>query len=115
MKRIQQISVCLLLSITLAHLSYAQKADTSGKPNVAHVYFIITAGTDINAFFNDKPIQASTIDEFNSYVQANVKSLRDSWVIVTGTPKTGTFDDVMKTLKRNRFKHISINNGGQPH
>ncbi len=76
---------------------------------MSHVYFIIKAGTEINAFYNDKPVQVSTLDEFNNYVQSNVKTLRDSWVIITGLPKTGTFDEVMKTLKRNRFKNITIN------
>lgn len=111
MKKIKQITICLLLGIGFIHHGYAQKADSSkkAKDNTPHVYFIINAGTEINAFFNDKPVQASTIDEFNTYVQANVKSLTNSWVIVTGKPKTGTFDEVMKTLKRNRFKHISTN------
>ena len=99
------------MSLGIIHHSYAQKTDTARQPkdNTPHIYFIITAGEKINAFFNDKPVQASSVEEFNSYVQANVKSLKDSWVIVTGKPKTGTFDEVMKTLKRNRFKHISTN------
>ncbi|MBS1600899.1 MAG: hypothetical protein JST75_21945 [Bacteroidetes bacterium] len=110
MKKIKQITLCMLVSIALINYSYAQKADTSkAKDNTPHIYFIIKAGTEINAFYNDKPVQASTLDDFNTYVQTNVKSLRDSWVIVTGKPKTGTFDEVMKTLKRNRFKHISTN------
>ena len=101
----------MVLFLGLTNQSFAQKTDTTkhGKDNTAHIYFIISAGTEINAFFNDKPVQVSSISEFNDYVQTNVKSLRDSWVIVTGKPKTGTFDDVIKTLKRNRFKHISTN------
>lgn len=101
----------MVLFLGLINQSFAQKTDTAkhAKDNTPHIYFIISAGTEINAFFNDKPVQASSISEFNDYVQTNVKSLRDSWVIVSGKPKTGTFDDVIKTLKRNRFKHISTN------
>ena len=110
MKKIQQIIICLLVGIGATCYAYAQKPDTAKvKDNTPHIYFIINAGEKINAFFNDKPVQAETIDDFNTYVQTNVKSLRDSWVVVTGKPKTGTFDAVIKTLKRNRFKHISTN------
>ena len=110
MKKLIQTSICVVLCLGLINHSYAQKTDTSkGKDNTVHTYFIITAGTEINAFFNDKPVQASTIEEFDTYVQTNVKSLRDSWVIVTGKPKVGTYDAVIKTLKRNRFKHIATN------
>ncbi|HTQ63803.1 MAG TPA: hypothetical protein VMI12_03350 [Puia sp.] len=111
MKRIKQIIVFLLVGTGFIHHAYAQKTDTAKHKtdNTPHIYFIITAGDEINAFFNDKPVQASTIDEFNTYVQTNVKSLVNSWVIVTGKPKTGTFDEVMKTLKHNRFKHITTN------
>ena len=100
-----------MAGILFFNCAFAQKTDTSkqAKDNIPHVYFIITAGTDINAFYNDKPVEASTLEEFNNYVQANVKSLRDSWVIVTGKPKTGTYDEVLKTLKRNKFKHITTN------
>jgi hypothetical protein len=82
---------------------YSQSIDTAKH----HIYFIISAGTQINAYFNDKPVDVETISEFNDYVQKNVKVLRDSWVVVTGKPKTGTFDDVLKTLSRNKFKHVS--------
>lgn len=111
MKKLGQILGCVLLGFALTDQATAQKVDSSKmvKDNSPHVYFMITAGTKIDAFFNDKPVQVSTIEEFNSYVQSNVKSLRDSWVTVTGKPKSGTFDEVMKTLKRNRFKHISTN------
>ena len=109
MRTIKQVAICLLLAIGIIHHADAQKADTTKKANSPKVYFIITAGEKIDAFFADKPVQASTIEEFDTYVQTNVKSLRDSWVIVTGKPKTGTYDAVMKTLKRNRFKHISTN------
>jgi hypothetical protein len=90
---------------------YAQKADTvkPNKENTAHVYFIITAGDVINAFFNDKPITATTVPEFSDYVQGNIKSLKDSWVVVTGKPNTGTFNDVVKILSRYRFKHVTKN------
>ncbi len=111
MKRIKQILPCFLMSMALIHQAYAQKTDTAkqSKDNTPHIYFIISAGSSVNAFFNDRPVQASSVEEFNNYVQTNIKSLRDSWVIVTGKPKTGTFDEVIKTLKRNRFKHISTN------
>ncbi len=111
MKKIKQILICVLVVVGATHHADAQKADTSKqvKDNAPHIYFIITAGEQVNAFFNDKPVQASTVEGFDSYVQANVKTLRDSWVVVTGKPKTGTFDAVIKILKRNRFKHISTN------
>lgn len=88
---------------------FSQRTDTAkrAKENTVHTYFIISAGTQISAYFNDKPVDVETISEFNDYVQKNVKVLRDSWVIVTGKPKTGTFDDVLKTLSRNKFKHVS--------
>jgi hypothetical protein len=88
---------------------YSQNADTSKriKENTVHTYFIISAGDKINAYYNDKPLSVETIDEFNDYVQKNVKVLKDSWVVVTGKPKTGTFDAVIKTLSRNKFKHVT--------
>jgi hypothetical protein len=89
----------------------AQVADAvkPGKENTVHPYFIISAGTVINAYFNDKPLSVETISDFNQYVQANVKSLKDSWVVVTGKPKIGTFDEVLKTLSHYRFKYVSKN------
>jgi len=109
MKKFKQILAGALLGISLTHPATAQKVDSSklAKDNTPHVYFIITAGEKINAFYNDKPVQISTIEEFNTYVQTNVKTLKDSWVTITGKPKTGTYDEVMKTLKRNKFKHIT--------
>jgi hypothetical protein len=109
MKKLKKILGCAILGIALTQQVTAQKIDSSkmARDNSPHVYFIITAGDKINAFYNDKPVQVSTIEEFNNYVQTYVKSMRDSWVTVTGKPKTGTFDEVMKTLKRNRFKHIT--------
>ena len=112
MKKTIQFMICLMMSIGFTHHAYAQKSDTSAhkKDNTPHIYFIITAGTEIKAFFNDKPVQdVSTIEEFNTYVQTNLKTLVNSQVIVTGKPKSGTFDGVMKTLKHNRFKYISTN------
>ena len=93
----------------MAHPGTAQKVDSSklAKDNTPHVYFMISAGDKINAFYNDKPVRVYTIEEFNSYVQTNVKTLKDSWVTVTGKLKTGNFDEVMKTLKRNKFKHVT--------
>jgi hypothetical protein len=93
------------------NICFSQKADTAKpvKDYTVHTYFIISAGTVINAYFNDKPLEIETIDDFNTYVQVNVKSLKDSWVVVTGKPKTGTFDEVIKTLSRYKFKHVSKN------
>ena len=88
------------------YLCFSQKTDTA-KSNKTHPYFIITAGTQINAYFNDKPVEAETIDEFNDYVQKNAKVLKDSKVIVTGKPKVGTFDDVIKTLSRFKIKNVT--------
>jgi ATP/ADP translocase len=92
-------------------IGFAQKADSSklSKDYAVHTYFIISAGTVINAYYKDKPLSIETIADFNLYVQANVKSLKDSWVVVTGKPKIGTFDDVLKTLSHYRFKHVSKN------
>src|SRR5882672_7511570 len=111
MNRINQLMMCLVICLGLINHSYAQRADTVKpiKENTLHPYFIISAGTEINAFFNDKPVSASSISDFNDYVQANIKNLRDSWVVVTGKPKFGTYDEVIKILSRNRFKHVSKN------
>ena len=87
---------------------YSQKTDTvKGNKVTTHPYFIITAGTQINAYFNDKPVEVETIEEFNDYVQKNAKTLKDSRVVVTGKPKVGTFDDVIKTLSRFKIKNVS--------
>ena|ERR1700690_1668686 len=91
------------------HICYSQNADTTmrTKENTVHPYFIITAGIQIKAYFNDKPVEAETILEFNDYVQKNAKILKDSWVVVTGKPKVGTFDEVIKTLSRFKIKHVT--------
>jgi hypothetical protein len=91
------------------YLCFSQKSDTAknNKVSAVHTYFIITAGTQINAYFNDKPIEVETIDQFNEYVQKNAKVLKDSKVIVTGKPKVGTFDDVIKTLSRFKIKNVT--------
>jgi hypothetical protein len=101
----------LAISTLTVHICSAQTKDTAKPANnyTTHIYFIISAGTVINAYYNDKPLEIETIDDFNSYVQKNVKSLKDSWVVVTGKPKTGTFDEVIKTLSRNKFKHVTKN------
>ena len=112
MKRVTQIVLFLLIGTFLTQHADAQKTDTAKgvKDNTTHVYFIINADEVITAFYADKPVQdVSKLDDFNNYVQKNAKSMVNSWVIVTGKPKTGTYDEVMKTLKRNRFKHISTN------
>ena len=99
----KHLLICSALFIGITTQVYSQKADS-----VKH-YFIITAGTIINAYYNDKPLELETITEFNDYIQKNVKSLKESWVVVTGKPKEGTFDDVIKTLSHYRFKHVSKN------
>jgi hypothetical protein len=101
----------IVICLGLINTCNAQKTDTAKavKENAIHPYFIITAGTQINAFFNDKPISVSSIADFNDYVQANAKNLKDARVIVTGKPKYGTFDEVLKTLSRYRIKNISKN------
>jgi hypothetical protein len=103
----------IILSLYLGILNgcYSQIPDTAkpARESTVHPYFIISAGIEIKAFYNDKPLSVETIDEFNDYVQRNVKSLKDSWVVVTGKPNYGTFNEVLKTLNRNRFKHISKN------
>ena len=90
---------------------YPQSSDTSksaGKVVVQH-YFIISAGTVINAYFNDKPLSVETIAEFDDYVQHNAKILKDVRVVVTGKPKNGTFDEVLKTLSHYRIKNVTKN------
>ncbi len=89
----------------------AQTKDTAKKAqdNTVHAYFIISAGTTINAYYKDKPLEIETIDDFNKYVQANAKSLKDARVVVTGKPKTGTFDEVLKTLSKSKIKNVEKN------
>jgi hypothetical protein len=90
---------------------YAQTRDTvkSAKDYTVHHYFIISAGTVINAYYNDKPLEIETISDFNDYIQKNAKSLKDSWVVVTGKPKEGTFEEVLKTLSHYKIKHVEKN------
>jgi hypothetical protein len=103
----------LLFAICFAGISpcYPQSADTSKSVKKVSVqpYFIINAGSTINAYYNDKPLSVETIAEFDEYVQRNAKSLKDARVVVTGKPKTGTFDDVLKTLSHNRIKNVTKN------
>ena len=103
--------ICTVLSLGGIHSSFAQIADTAklNKDYAVHSYFIISAGTVINAYFKDKPLAIETIADFNDYIQKNVKMLKDSYVVVTGKPKTGTYDDILKTLSHYKFKHISTN------
>jgi hypothetical protein len=90
---------------------YSQSTDASKSAGkvVVQPYFIISAGTVINAYFNDKPLSIETIAEFDDYVQHNAKSLKVSKVVVTGKPKIGTFDEVLKTLSRYRIKNVTKN------
>jgi hypothetical protein len=108
---IKSFLICLVICLGLINTSIAQKPDTSkqAKANIPQTYFIITAGEVIKAFYKDKPLSVETVAEFNDYVVANVKSLRDSWVVLTGKPGAGTYNEVLKILNRNRFKHISKN------
>lgn len=107
----KQFMIFLVICFVGIHCCYSQKADTikPNKENAVHTYFIITAGIQIKAYFNDKPISAESVSDFNEYVRVNIKSLKDSWVVITGKPKYGTFDEVIKTLNRYRFKHVSKN------
>jgi hypothetical protein len=103
----------LLFTLCLAGINccYPQTADTSksaGKVVVQH-YFIISAGPVINAYFNDKPLSVETIAEFDDYVQHNAKILKNARVVVTGKPKNGTFDEVLKTLSHYRIKNVTKN------
>jgi hypothetical protein len=99
----KQCLICLAIFLGVVNCCYSQKADS-----VKH-YFIISAGTAINAYYNDKPLEIETISDFNDYILKNAKTMKDSWVVVTGKPKEGTFDDVIKTLSHYRFKHVSKN------
>jgi hypothetical protein len=72
-------------------------------------YFIISAGTVISAYYNDKPLPVETIAEFDDYVQRNAKTLKDAQVVVTGKPKNGTYDEVLKTLSHYRIKNVTKN------
>jgi len=107
----KQFILCLAFGVGGINICLAQHTDTTRHTidNTVHIYFIISAGDQINAYYNDKPLEVETIAQFNDYVQANVKKLKDSWVVVTGKPKTGTFDEVLKTLNHYRFKHVSKN------
>ena len=95
--------ICLAIFFGAIQYGFSQKADTVKR------YFIINAGIVINAYYNDKPLEIETISDFNDYIQKNAKSLKESWVVVTGKPKEGTFDEVLKTLSHYRFKHVSKN------
>ncbi len=95
--------ICLAVCLGAVLFCQAQKTDTVKR------YFIISAGTVINAYYNDKPLAVETIEDFNEYIQKNAKSMKESWVVVTGKPKEGTFDDVLKILSRNKFKHVTKN------
>ncbi len=90
-------------------LCFSQNSDSARhvKENKVHTYFIITAGTQITAYYNDKPVEVETIDQFNDYVQKNAKILKDASVVVTGKPKVGTFDGVIKTLSRFKIKNVT--------
>ena len=89
----------------------AQTTDSAKhvKDYSVHPYFIISAGEVINAYYNDKPLSIETISDFTEYVQKNAKGLKDARVVVTGKPKTGTYDEVLKTLSKYRIKNVTKN------
>jgi hypothetical protein len=93
-------------SCVLAQTSDKNKA---AKDSTLRPYFIITAGPTILAYFQDKPLHVDTITEFNDWVQANAKMLKNARVVVTGKPKTDSFDAVLKTLSRFHIKDVSKN------
>ena len=106
----------LLISLLVFWLAginhvYPQSTDSakSSRKIALQPYFIISAGTVINAYFNDKPLSVETIAEFDEYVQRNAKTLKDARVVVTGKPKNGTFDEVLKTLSHYRIKNVTKN------
>src|SRR4249920_2182917 len=94
--------ICLVLCLAGVNYSFAQTKDTAKHANdySVHPYLIINAGETINAYYNDKPLSVETISDFTEYVQHNAKTLKDARVVVTGKPKTGTFDEVLKTLSK---------------
>jgi hypothetical protein len=111
MNKLSQLIISLVICLGLFNHSDAQKTDTAkrSKENSSLPYFIITAGTEINAFFNDKPVSIPTVTDFKNYVQTHSKSLKDSWIIVSGKPDSGTYNEVIKTLNHYRFKHVTKN------
>ena len=107
----KQWFIILILYIVSTDNSFAQMTDTTKhvKDYSVHPYFIISAGEVINAYYNDKPLSIETISDFTEYVQKNAKGLKDARVVVTGKPKTGTYDEVLKTLSKYRIKNVTKN------
>jgi len=107
----KQILFFLLILLDGTNICAAQTTDTAKpvKDNKVYHYFIINAGDKINAYYSDKPLDLETIEEFTSYVQTNTKILKDAKVVVTGKPKTGTFDEVLKVLSRYHIKNVTKN------
>ena len=107
MKTLIIISAFCFLGINYC---YPQSADTAKAHKAAmQPFFIINAGTTISAYYHDKPLSIETAADFDDYVQHNAKTLKDAQVIVTGKPKTGTFDEVLKTLSHYRIKNVKKN------
>ena len=102
---------CLVLYLAGMNYSFGQTKDTIKhvKDYSAHPYLIINAGETINAYYNDKPLSVESITDFAEYVQRNAKVLKDSRVVVTGKPKTGTYDEVLKTLSKYKIKNVTKN------
>jgi|KBSMisStandDraft_5_1062788.scaffolds.fasta_scaffold135009_3 hypothetical protein len=107
----KQIIFFLFIFLGGTTVCAAQTPDTAKpvKDNKVYHYFIINAGDKINAYYSDKPLDLETIEEFTTYVQTNAKILKDAKVVVTGKPKTGTFDEVLKVLSRYRVKNVTKN------
>ena len=107
----KQLIIFLAICLGGINSCFAQTTDPvkTVKDSTVHRYFIISAGTIINAFFNDKPLSIESIEDFNQYIAANIKKLKDSWVVVSGKPNEGTFNEVLKTLGHFRFKHVTKN------
>ncbi|HTB25812.1 MAG TPA: hypothetical protein VK711_10585 [Puia sp.] len=105
----KQFIILLTLFLGGTFSCFSQNSDSARRANEnkAQTYFIITAGTQITAYYNDKPVEVETIDEFNDYVQKNAKILKNASVVVTGKPKVGTFDSVIKTLSRFKIKNVT--------
>ena len=103
------LSCTLCLAFGISGLAQTSEKSSTAKDSVLRPYFIITAGETITAFFKDKPLHLETITEFTDWVQVNAKMLKNARVVVTGKPKTGTYDEVIRTLSRYHIKDVSKN------
>jgi hypothetical protein len=109
---IRNIALACIFCLAFGTSGLAQKTSeksSTAKDSLLRPYFIITAGETITAFFKDKPLNLETITEFTDWVQANAKMLKNARVVVTGKPKTGTYDELLRTLSRYHIKDVSKN------